>query len=91
MVTHLQTVYFQNRFAHSVQINPEFVETAEAMGVQARKCTSENDADEKLRWLLDTKGLALLEVMISPKALTLPMVPAGRGLHEFITYNNSAV
>lgn len=87
MVTHLQTMYFGNRYAHSHGQNADFVHTARSMGVQAERCASHDKVDEKLEWFLKTRGPALLEVMITQKALSLPVVPAGRALHEFITYS----
>ncbi|KAJ5211489.1 uncharacterized protein N7498_003135 [Penicillium cinerascens] len=88
MVTHLQTVYYDNRFCHSHNLNPDFVEAARAMGVQAESCSGVPDTDMKLKWLLESKGPALLEVKVAPKALSLPMVPSGRGLHEFQFYSD---
>ena len=88
MVTHLQTVYYDNRFCHSHNLNPDFVEAARAMGVQAESCSDVPDIDMKLKWLLESKGPALLEVKVAPKALSLPMVPSGRGLHEFQFYSD---
>lgn len=87
MVTHLQTVYFNNRFCHSHNLNPDFVEAARAMGVQAQSCSKKEDVDDKLDWLLNSRGPALLEVKVAQKALSLPMVPGGRGLDEFQYYS----
>lgn len=87
MVTHLQTIYYNNRFCHSQNLNPEFVEAAKAMGVQAQSCSKKEDVDDKLDWLLKTRGPALLEVKVAQKALSLPMVPGGRGLDEFQYYS----
>jgi acetolactate synthase-1/2/3 large subunit len=87
MVTHLQTVYYSNRFCHSHNLNPDFVEAARAMGVQAESCSKINDIDNKTEWLLNTSGPTLLEVKVAPKALSLPMVPSGRGLDEFQFYD----
>ena len=87
MVTHLQSVYYQDRFCHSHHTNPDFVEAAEAMGVQADRCSTSGEVEDKLKWLLSTKGPAVLEVMTTKKALSLPMVPAGKGLDEFVYYD----
>ncbi|BCS23675.1 acetolactate synthase, mitochondrial [Aspergillus puulaauensis] len=87
MVTHLQSVYYQDRFCHSHHTNPDFVEAAEAMGVQADRCSTSGEVKDKLKWLLSTKGPAVLEVMTTKKALSLPMVPAGKGLDEFVYYD----
>jgi acetolactate synthase-1/2/3 large subunit len=88
MVTHLQRVYYQNRFSHSYNLNPDFVRTARAMGVQARRCLELGELDGMLEWLLDSNGPALLEVRAAPGALSLPMVPSGKGLDEFLFYDD---
>ncbi|PLB49736.1 acetolactate synthase [Aspergillus steynii IBT 23096] len=90
MVTNIQTLHYERRFAHSHNINPDFVKTARAMGVQAEKCLDPADVRNKLNWLLNSRGPAVLEVMVTKKALTLPMVPAGKGLDEFLFYEDSS-
>lgn len=90
MVTHLQSVYYEDRFCHSHHRNPDFVEVSRAMGVQAERCSNGTEVDEKLKWLLESSGPALLEVMITKKSLSLPMVPAGRPLDEFLFYDQEA-
>lgn len=88
MVTHLQSVYYKDRFCHSHHRNPDFVEASRAMGVPAERCSINSEVYEKLKWLLDSPGPALLEVMITQKSLSLPVVPAGRALDEFLFYNH---
>lgn len=91
MVTHLHSVYYNDRYCHSHNRNPDFVEAARAMGVQAERCSNASEVDEKLKWLLESPGPALLEVMITKKVLSLPMVPAGRALDEFLFYDQAAL
>lgn len=90
MVTHLQAVYYENRYCHSHHFNPDFVGVAQSMGAQAQRCSNMSEIDAKLKWLLETSGPAMLEVMTTKHALSLPMVPAGKALHEFIFYNRSS-
>lgn len=90
MVTHLQAVYYENRYCHSHHFNPDFVGTARAMGAQAQRCSDMSEMDAKLKWLLETRGPAVLEVMSTKHALSLPMVPAGKALHEFVFYNRNS-
>lgn len=42
---------------------------------------------DALKWLIDTDGPALLEVITDKKVPVLPMVPAGSGLHEFLFWD----
>ncbi|KAJ5082453.1 hypothetical protein N7532_011496 [Penicillium argentinense] len=86
MVTHLQTVYFNKRFCHSNNLNPDFVEAARAMEIHAESCSRIDDADNRFQWPLETLGPALLEVKVAQKALSLPMVASVRGLDEFQFY-----
>ncbi|KAI9796251.1 MAG: Acetolactate synthase, mitochondrial [Piccolia ochrophora] len=87
MVTQWQTLFYEDRFAHTHQKNPDFVKLAEAMGVQADRVFAPGDVSSKLEWLLASDGPALLEVITDKKVPVLPMVPGGKGLHEFLVYD----
>ena len=87
MVTQWQSLFYEDRFAHTHQKNPDFVKLAEAMGVQADRCVAPDDVQGKLEWLINSDGPALLEVVTDKKVPVLPMVPAGKALHEFLVYD----
>ena len=89
MVTQWQNLFYEDRYAHTHQKNPDFVKLAEAMGVQARRCIKPADVEESLRWLIEGsgEGPALLEVVTDKKIPVLPMVPGGSALHEFLVYD----
>ncbi|KAL8686220.1 MAG: hypothetical protein Q9218_007259 [Villophora microphyllina] len=87
MVTQWQSLFYEDRFAHTHQKNPDFIKLAEAMGVKAEKCIAPGDVEDKLQWLLDQEGPCLLEVVTDKKVPVLPMVPGGKGLHEFLIYD----
>jgi acetolactate synthase-1/2/3 large subunit len=89
MVTQWQTLFYQDRFSHTHQRNADFVKLGDAMGVQAQRVSKPAELKEKLQWLLDSEGPALLEVVTDQKVPVLPMVPGGNGLHEFILYDES--
>ncbi|KAI9810448.1 MAG: Acetolactate synthase, mitochondrial [Thelocarpon impressellum] len=89
MVTQWQSLFYEDRFAHTHQKNPDFVKLAEAMGVQADRCVVPADVTAKLEWLLASDGPALLEVVTDKKVPVLPMVPAGKALHEFLVYDEA--
>jgi len=57
------------------------------MGVQAKRCIKPEELEDSLKWLLDSEGPALLEIVTDQKVPVLPMVPAGSALHEFILYD----
>jgi acetolactate synthase I/II/III large subunit len=87
MVTQWQNLFYEDRYAHTHQKNPDFVKLSEAMGVQAQRCTKPDEIEEKLKWLIESDGPALLEVLTDKKVPVLPMVPAGSALHEFLIYD----
>jgi acetolactate synthase-1/2/3 large subunit len=89
MVTQWQNLFYEDRYAHTHQQNPDFVKLSEAMGVQAQRCSKPEEVEEKLKWLIESDGPALLEVFTDKKVPVLPMVPAGSALHEFLVYDEA--
>lgn len=87
MVTQWQNLFYEDRYAHTHQVNPDFMKLAESMNVQCRRVSDPADVVDSLRWLIDTEGPALLEVVTDKKVPVLPMVPAGSALHEFLVYD----
>ncbi|KAI1382309.1 acetolactate synthase [Hypoxylon crocopeplum] len=87
MVTQWQNLFYEDRYAHTHQKNPDFMKLADAMGVQHRRLIKPEETVESLKWLINTDGPALLEVITDKKVPVLPMVPAGSGLHEFLVWD----
>ena len=87
MVTQWQNLFYEDRYAHTHQQNPDFMKLSDAMGVQHRKVSKPEETKDALKWLIDTDGPALLEVITDKKVPVLPMVPAGSGLHEFLSWD----
>ncbi|KAG6005545.1 Acetolactate synthase, mitochondrial [Claviceps maximensis] len=89
MVTQWQNLFYEDRYAHTHQRNPDFIKLAEAMSINARRLVRPEDTVEYLKWLIKTDGPALLEVVTDKKVPVLPMVPAGSALHEFIVFDSA--
>ncbi|KAJ9162135.1 Acetolactate synthase [Coniochaeta hoffmannii] len=89
MVTQWQNLFYEDRYSHTHQKNPDFMKLADAMGVQHRRVSKPEDVVDALKWLIDSDGPALLEVITDKKVPVLPMVPAGSGLHEFIAWDSA--
>lgn len=87
MVTQWQNLFYEDRFAHTHQKNPDFVKLSEAMGVQAKRCVTIEELEGSLKWLIESDGPALLEIITDKKVPVLPMVPGGNALHEFLLYD----
>ncbi|KAM0512962.1 hypothetical protein ACHAPE_008322 [Trichoderma viride] len=89
MVTQWQNLFYEDRYAHTHQKNPDFMKLADAMGVQHLRVTEPAKLVDALKWLIKAEGPALLEVVTDKKVPVLPMVPAGSGLDEFIVFDDA--
>lgn len=89
MVTQWQNIFYEDRYAHTHQTNPDFIKLADAMHIQSRRVSKPDEVVDALKWLINTDGPALLEVITDKKVPVLPMVPVGSGLHEFLVFDGS--
>lgn len=88
MVTQWQTLFYEKRYAHTEQKNPDFVKLAESMGVKGIRITKSSELKEKMAEFLAHDGPVLLEAMVTAKEHCYPMVPAGKGLHEMVMFES---
>ncbi|KAB5572505.1 thiamine diphosphate-binding protein [Coniochaeta sp. 2T2.1] len=89
MVTQWQNLFYEDRYAHTHQKNPDFMKLSDAMGVQHRRVSKPEEVVDALKWLINTDGPALLEVMTDKKVPVLPMVPGGNALDDMITWDSA--
>lgn len=87
MVTQWQSLFYEHRYSHTHQSNPDFMKLADAVGMKGIRISSPDQLEGSIKEFLDYPGPVLLEVMIEKKVPVLPMVPAGSGLDEFILYD----
>lgn len=87
MVTQWQNLFYEDRYSHTHQRNPDFMKLADAMGIQHQRVAEPDKLVDALKWLINTDGPALLEVVTDKKVPVLPMVPAGSALHEFLVFD----
>jgi len=89
MVTQWQNLFYEDRYSHTHQKNPDFMKLSDAMGIQHRRVSKPEEVVDALKWLIDSDGPALLEVVTDKKVPVLPMVPGGSALHEFIAWDGA--
>ncbi|GME83955.1 unnamed protein product [Ambrosiozyma monospora] len=88
MVTQWQSLFYEHRYSHTHQANPDFMKLADAMGVKGIRVSKQEELkDSVAEFLSYSEGPVLMEVMVEKKVPVLPMVPAGKGLHEFIEFD----
>lgn len=88
MVTQWQNLFYEDRYAHTHQMNPDFMKLSESMHIQCRRVAKPDELRDALKWLINSDGPAFLEIVTDKKVPVLPMVPAGSALHEFIAYDS---
>lgn len=87
MVTQWQSLFYEHRYSHTHQSNPDFMKLAEAMHIKGVRVTKQEELTSGIQEWLNTEGPVILEVLVEKKVPVLPMVPAGKGLDEFIYWD----
>ncbi|CAN6637268.1 acetolactate synthase catalytic subunit, mitochondrial [Trichomonascus vanleenenianus] len=89
MVTQWQSLFYEDRYSHTHQLNPDYMKLADATGVTGIRIEKLEDLEAGLQKMLDTEGPVLCEVIVDQKVPVLPMVPAGKGLDECLVYDET--
>ena len=87
MVTQWQSLFYDHRYSHTHQSNPDFMKLADSMHIKGIRITKQEEMVEGIKEWLNSEGPVLLEVMVEKKVPVLPMVPGGKGLDEFIYFD----
>lgn len=85
MIRQLQTVQFNKRFmACECPGYVDFVQYAEAFGLEGEHVTTPEDFAAAVKRGLDKDHTYVIEVDINPKDMVVPMVAPGKGVDEFV-------
>ncbi|PRT54937.1 Acetolactate synthase catalytic subunit, mitochondrial [Wickerhamiella sorbophila] len=87
MVTQWQSMFFDDRFAHTHQYNPCFMTLAKSMGWKGIRVEKLSDLRAGLEELVQSTEPTILDVVVDSKVPVLPLVPGGKGLDECIVYD----
>ena len=82
MVRQWQELFFDNRYASTRMINPNFVAIAEGYHIKSRKVTQREDLDEAVAEMLASKDSYFLEVMVEKENNVFPMIPTGASVSD---------
>lgn len=84
MVTQWQALNYDKRYSHTHQLNPDFVNVVDGMGIEAQRLDAASDITDQLEWFIRSEALSLLEVKVNEKMPVLPWVTPGKALDEMI-------
>mmetsp|Transcript_54412 Transcript_54412/g.100530 ORF Transcript_54412/g.100530 Transcript_54412/m.100530 type:complete len:647 (+) Transcript_54412:91-2031(+) len=83
MVWVWQRLFFEGRYLSVDNVNPDFVKLAQAHGIEAVACESEEELPGVIERWLTYDGPMLVDFKVVPD-ICLPMVAPGKGLDEMI-------
>lgn len=82
MVRQWQELFFDNRYASTKMINPNFTAIAEGYHIKSKKVTNREDLDAAVAEMLASKDSYFLEVMVEKENNVFPMIPTGACVSE---------
>ena len=77
MVRQWQELFYQDRYSATVMDNPDFIKIADAYRIAGQKVSDRDELDKAIQTMMEYDGSYLLEVVVEPKGMVYPMVPAG--------------
>lgn len=85
MVRQWQQMFFEKRYSQTCLGLPiDFVKLAQAYGATGLRATRNDEVEGVIREAFATPGPVLMEFKISREENVLPMVPAGKAIHEMV-------
>jgi acetolactate synthase-1/2/3 large subunit len=85
MVRQWQELFWNKRYSQTCfEFNPEFVKVAEGYGIKGKVVRSSEEVIPALEEALSVPEPYLLDFRVAPEENVIPMVPAGKGISEFI-------
>jgi acetolactate synthase-1/2/3 large subunit len=82
MVRQWQEMFFDNRYASTVMVNPNFCAIAEGYYIKAKKVTKREDLDAAVAEMMASKDSYFLEVMVEKENNVFPMIPTGASVSD---------
>ena len=84
MVRQWQEFFYDQRYAATPLVNPDFVKLAEAFGLGAIGVENRKDVISAVKHAREKRGAVLIDFKVEQEDSVYPMVPAGADLHKMI-------
>ncbi len=85
LVRQWQELFYDRNYSETnLSDNPDFVQVAQAFGIEAFRITRRDETEGAIQRLLAAEGPCLAHVVIDPFENVWPLVPPGKGNHEMM-------
>ncbi len=85
LVRQWQELFYDRNYSETnLSDNPDFVQVAQAFGIEAFRITRRDETQGAIRRLLAAEGPCLMHVVIDPFENVWPLVPPGKSNHEMM-------
>ena len=84
MVRQWQEFFYEQRYAATPLVNPDFVKLAEAFDLEAIGVERREDVIPSVKRAREKRGAVLIDFKVEQEDSVYPMVPAGSDLHKMI-------
>ena len=82
MVRQWQEMFFENRYASTELVNPDFVAIARGYYLEAEKVTERKNLKEAVKKMIKSKKPYFLEVSVEKDDNVFPMIPTGASVSD---------
>ena len=82
MVRQWQQLFFDNRYASTEMVNPDFVTIAKGYQIDAKRVKERKDLDKAVEKMMASKKPYFLEVCVEKEDNVFPMIPSGASVSD---------
>jgi acetolactate synthase-1/2/3 large subunit len=82
MVRQWQQLFFDNRYASTEMVNPDFVTIAKGFQIDAKRVKERKDLDKAVGEMMASKKPYFLEVCVEKEDNVFPMIPSGASVSD---------
>jgi len=84
MVRQWQQLFYDRVYSATPMTAPDFVKLAEAYGAVGLRATKPEEVEPVIREALKTNRPVIMDFKVEPEECVMPMVPAGKAMHEML-------
>jgi len=84
MVRQWQQMFYERRYSQTHMTAPDFVKLADAYGAVGLRAEKPEEVEPVIREAINTPRPVIMDFRVEPEECVMPMVPAGKAMHEMV-------